>query len=81
MIFKKRKFLIKIGSDNENGNEVAMKYPGGCGRVQPKYRRSGLDLYVEWKEAPDENQEKNRNYQRNVFFQSLKQYHLKSVTY
>jgi hypothetical protein len=27
-------------------------------RLQPKYRRSGLDLTVEWKEAPDENQEK-----------------------
>ncbi|CAF4965887.1 unnamed protein product, partial [Rotaria magnacalcarata] len=29
-----------------------------CGRPQPKYRRSGLDLSIEWKEAPDENQER-----------------------
>jgi DNA-directed RNA polymerase II subunit RPB1 len=35
-----------------------MKYAGGCGRAQPKYRRSGLDLTVEWKQAPDENQER-----------------------
>ncbi|CAF5034825.1 unnamed protein product, partial [Rotaria sp. Silwood1] len=38
--------------------EVTIKYSGGCGRIQPKYRRSGLDVYVEWKEAQDENQER-----------------------
>jgi DNA-directed RNA polymerase II subunit RPB1 len=35
-----------------------MKYSSGCGRTQPKYRKSGLDLYIEWKQAPDENQER-----------------------
>ena len=31
-----------------------MKYAGGCGRMQPKYRRTGLDLHVEWKQASEE---------------------------
>ena len=46
------------GSENENGNEMSIKYAGGCGRLQPKYRRSGLDVHVEWKQAPEENQER-----------------------
>ncbi|CAF3316832.1 unnamed protein product [Rotaria socialis] len=46
------------GSENQNQNEVTTKFSGGCGRPQPKYRRSGLDLSIEWKEAPDENQER-----------------------
>lgn len=46
------------GSENPNGDEMSIKYTGGCGRVQPKYRRSGLDVSIEWKEAPEENQEK-----------------------
>jgi DNA-directed RNA polymerase II subunit RPB1 len=39
-------------------NEMTIEYSDGCGRSQPKYRRSGLDLTVEWKEAPEENQER-----------------------
>ncbi|CAF2124791.1 unnamed protein product, partial [Rotaria magnacalcarata] len=46
------------GSENQNQNEVTTKFSGDCGRPQPKYRRSGLDLSIEWKEAPDENQER-----------------------
>ncbi|CAF4657950.1 unnamed protein product, partial [Rotaria magnacalcarata] len=46
------------GSENQNQNEVTTRFSGGCGRPQPKYRRSGLDLSIEWKEAPDENQER-----------------------
>ncbi len=51
-------FHFKLGSENDNTNEVTTKYAGGCGRMQPKYRRSGLDVYIEWKQAPDENQER-----------------------
>jgi DNA-directed RNA polymerase II subunit RPB1 len=37
---------------------MTKKYSGGCGRLQPKYRRSSLGLTVECKEALDENQDK-----------------------
>lgn len=37
---------------------MTINYSGGCGRVQPKYRRSGLELTIEWKgEVSEENQE------------------------
>ncbi|CAF1530420.1 unnamed protein product, partial [Rotaria magnacalcarata] len=54
----KKKQSNLIGSENQNQNEVTTKFSGDCGRPQPKYRRSGLDLSIEWKEAPDENQER-----------------------
>ena len=31
---------------------------GGCGRFQPKIRRSGLDLFAEWKHVNEDSQEK-----------------------
>jgi len=31
---------------------------GGCGRYQPSIKRSGLDLYAEWKHLNDDSQEK-----------------------
>ena len=31
---------------------------GGCGRYQPKIRRTGLDLTAEWKHVNEESQEK-----------------------
>ena len=35
-----------------------MKYSDDGGHDQPKYRRSSLNLIVEWSEAPEKNQEK-----------------------
>ncbi|CAF1034341.1 unnamed protein product, partial [Rotaria sordida] len=35
---------------NDKMNEMTIKHPGRCGRPQPKYRRSDLDLTVAWKE-------------------------------
>ncbi|XP_003740810.1 DNA-directed RNA polymerase II subunit RPB1 [Galendromus occidentalis] len=32
----------------------------GCGRYQPNYRRSGLDISAEWKHTNEENQEKKQ---------------------
>jgi general stress protein 26 len=51
-----------------------MKYAGGCGRVQPKYRRSGLDLYMNGNKHQKKIKNEKQNYQLNVFFQYLKQY-------
>ena len=31
---------------------------GGCGRFQPKYRRTGLELTAEWKNVNEDTQEK-----------------------
>jgi len=31
---------------------------GGCGRYQPKIRRTGLELTAEWKDVNEESQEK-----------------------
>ncbi|NWZ30424.1 RPB1 polymerase, partial [Asarcornis scutulata] len=31
---------------------------GGCGRYQPRIRRSGLELYAEWKHVNEDSQEK-----------------------
>ncbi|CAF4906751.1 unnamed protein product, partial [Rotaria sp. Silwood2] len=38
-------------------NDVTTKYSDGCGRAQPVYRRSGLELTIQWKKATDENEE------------------------
>ena len=54
------------GTNNNNGdgndeiNELTLKNSGGCNRPQPKYRRSGLELTIEWKETNDETQEKKQ---------------------
>ena len=50
----------KGNDSNEEMNELTMKNSGGCGRPQPKYRRSGLELTIEWKELLDETQEKKQ---------------------
>ncbi|CAF1142802.1 unnamed protein product [Rotaria sordida] len=44
-----------FGSDSQN--DVTKIYSNGCGRVQPTYRRSGLELTIEWNQTVDENQE------------------------
>ncbi len=36
---------------------MSITYSGGCGRAQPIYRRSGLELIIKWKKTTDENQE------------------------
>ena len=52
-------FCLSIeGGERENENQLARKSSVGCGREQPKYRRSGLDVYVEWRQTSDENQER-----------------------
>ncbi|CAF1186930.1 unnamed protein product [Rotaria sp. Silwood1] len=50
-----KKQKICKGSDNQN--DVTKNYTGGCGQVQPIYRRSGLELTIKWNEAVNENQE------------------------
>ena len=35
-----------------------MEYSNDCGHPQPKYRRTALQITLQWKEALDENQEK-----------------------
>lgn len=35
-----------------------MQGHGGCGRYQPRIRRSGLELYAEWKHVNEDSQEK-----------------------
>lgn len=35
-----------------------LKGHGGCGRYQPRIRRSGLELYAEWKHVNEDSQEK-----------------------
>jgi DNA-directed RNA polymerase II subunit RPB1 len=45
---------------NNDQNDVTINYSGGCGRIQPIYRRSGLELTIEWKQqTPDENLERH----------------------
>ncbi|VFV46792.1 dna-directed rna polymerase ii subunit rpb1 [Lynx pardinus] len=43
------------GSD---GPPSVWKGHGGCGRYQPRIRRSGLELYAEWKHVNEDSQEK-----------------------
>ncbi|CAF3867330.1 unnamed protein product [Rotaria sordida] len=41
----------------KNENQVAINYSDGCERKQPIYRRSGLELVIEWKQTLNENEE------------------------
>ena len=52
MIIKKNKVSLGI----ETG--VLFQSAGGCGRFQPKYRRTGLELTAEWKNVNEDTQEK-----------------------
>ncbi|CAF3252709.1 unnamed protein product [Rotaria sp. Silwood2] len=47
----------KICKGSDIHNDVTTKYSDGCGRAQPVYRRSGLELTIQWKKATDENEE------------------------
>jgi DNA-directed RNA polymerase II subunit RPB1 len=42
------------GLNPEEVDEAEMKAVGGCGRYQPSYRRTGLDLHAEWKKHVNE---------------------------
>lgn len=50
----------KGSTTDEDLNELTTKYSGGCGKAQPKYRRSGLEMTIEWKELLDTSQEKKQ---------------------
>ena len=44
--------------DAENPTEEKKPSHGGCGRYQPKYRRTGITLTAEWKKTNEDTQEK-----------------------
>eukprot|EP00743_Colponemidia_sp_Colp-15_P005255 GILK01005654.1.p1 GENE.GILK01005654.1~~GILK01005654.1.p1 ORF type:complete len:1742 (+),score=310.58 GILK01005654.1:266-5491(+) len=46
--------------DEEDVKEKKKKVHGGCGNSQPKYRKEGLKVHVEFKEAPDDSSDKKR---------------------
>uniref|UniRef100_A0A2K6JNH0 DNA-directed RNA polymerase subunit n=1 Tax=Rhinopithecus bieti TaxID=61621 RepID=A0A2K6JNH0_RHIBE len=50
----------KFGVEQPEGDEDLTKEKGhgGCGRYQPRIRRSGLELYAEWKHVNEDSQEK-----------------------
>ncbi|KAM8794266.1 DNA-directed RNA polymerase II subunit RPB1 [Eudromia elegans] len=50
----------KFGVEQPEGDEDLAKEKGhgGCGRYQPRIRRSGLELYAEWKHVNEDSQEK-----------------------
>ncbi|KAF7236742.1 DNA-directed RNA polymerase II subunit RPB1 [Varanus komodoensis] len=50
----------KFGVEQPEGDEEIAKEKGhgGCGRYQPGIRRSGLELYAEWKHVNEDSQEK-----------------------
>ncbi|CAF1491913.1 unnamed protein product, partial [Rotaria sordida] len=41
----------------KNVDQVTINYSDGCERKQPIYRRSGLELVIEWKQTLNENEE------------------------
>ncbi|CAF2990482.1 unnamed protein product [Rotaria sp. Silwood2] len=47
----------EICQEIKNENDVTIKYSDGCGRKQPTYRQSGLELTIEWKQTLNENEE------------------------
>ena len=49
-------FLDPRSADGHDSTNPSSR--SGCDRPQPKYRRSGLEITIEWKEAPDDNSEK-----------------------
>ena len=59
LCFKGQK-KCKGSTTNEDFNELTTEYSGGCGKDQPKYRRSGLEITIEWKELFDATQEKKQ---------------------
>ncbi|XP_028911393.1 DNA-directed RNA polymerase II subunit RPB1 [Ornithorhynchus anatinus] len=50
----------KFGVEQPEGDEDLTKEKGhgGCGRYQPRIRRTGLELYAEWKHVNEDSQEK-----------------------
>ncbi|KAG7265939.1 hypothetical protein CRUP_036132 [Coryphaenoides rupestris] len=50
----------KFGVEQQDQEEDITKEKGhgGCGRYQPRIRRSGLELYAEWKHVNEDSQEK-----------------------
>ncbi|XP_024857963.1 DNA-directed RNA polymerase II subunit RPB1 [Kryptolebias marmoratus] len=50
----------KFGMEPQENEEDLTKEKGhgGCGRYQPRIRRSGLELYAEWKHVNEDSQEK-----------------------
>ncbi|TNM93829.1 hypothetical protein fugu_002005 [Takifugu bimaculatus] len=50
----------KFGMEQQETEEDITKEKGhgGCGRYQPRIRRSGLELYAEWKHVNEDSQEK-----------------------
>ncbi|KAL7869484.1 hypothetical protein AOLI_G00134720 [Acnodon oligacanthus] len=50
----------KFGVEQQENDEDITKEKGhgGCGRYQPRIRRSGLELYAEWKHVNEDSQEK-----------------------
>ncbi|KTF81677.1 hypothetical protein cypCar_00017832 [Cyprinus carpio] len=50
----------KFGVEQQETEEDLTKEKGhgGCGRYQPRIRRSGLELYAEWKHVNEDSQEK-----------------------
>ncbi|XP_033117859.1 DNA-directed RNA polymerase II subunit RPB1-like [Anneissia japonica] len=47
--------------DGEENMEPKPKGHGGCGRYQPKIRRTGIDLVAEWKHVNEDSQERKIN--------------------
>eukprot|EP00771_Trimastix_marina_P000587 gnl/Trimastix_PCT/1604.p1 GENE.gnl/Trimastix_PCT/1604~~gnl/Trimastix_PCT/1604.p1 ORF type:complete len:1642 (+),score=662.43 gnl/Trimastix_PCT/1604:291-4928(+) len=62
------------GEEGDEEIEVPGGGHGGCNCVQPKYRRDGLHLHVEWnaKELADENAERKRELQAQEVFDIFK---------
>ncbi|XP_022650291.1 DNA-directed RNA polymerase II subunit RPB1-like isoform X2 [Varroa destructor] len=52
--------IEKTGGQGEPTEEDKKAAHAGCGRHQPNYRRSGLDLSAEWKHTNEETQEKKQ---------------------
>ncbi|XP_014661495.1 PREDICTED: DNA-directed RNA polymerase II subunit RPB1-like [Priapulus caudatus] len=52
----KSKFGVEM--NKEDDEEPKLKGHGGCGRYQPKIRRSALDMVAEWKHINEDSQER-----------------------
>lgn len=50
-------FISSWSSCNTHSPSLSQGH-GGCGRYQPRIRRSGLELYAEWKHVNEDSQEK-----------------------
>ncbi|KAK3699426.1 hypothetical protein QZH41_018587, partial [Actinostola sp. cb2023] len=49
-----------LNQENIDDSEKKINH-GGCGRYQPKFRKTGLDLTAEWKHVNDDSSEKKIN--------------------